>query len=194
MINRRDFGKLVLGATALSFTACNSLASGLSTIPANKKRVVIVGGGFVGVRTDLLNVSAKPHAFPFGAATATPTVYKMSGQTVQGLPVEYNIEVVLSTMNIVSKNVRKVGSISVDQVVFPKVHFYKDHVFSYTKDKVFAFNPSKGESPSLSDKKVSVCKFVHNGWGTHRYIDRFDKFIEGGLGDYIIQLGARRDE
>lgn len=149
---------------------------------------------FVGMRTDLLNVSAKPQAFPFGAATATPTVYKMSGQTVQGLPVEYNIEVVLSTMNIVSKNVRKVGSISVDQVVFSKVHFYKDHVFSYTKDKVFAFNPSKGESPSLSDKKVSVCKFVHNGWGTHRYIDRFDKFIEGGLGDYIIQLGARRDE
>ena len=51
MINRRDFGKLVLGATALSFTACNSLASGLSTIPANKKRVVIVGGGFGGAAT-----------------------------------------------------------------------------------------------------------------------------------------------
>ena len=38
MINRRDFGKLVLGTTALSFTFCNSLVSGLSTIPANKKK------------------------------------------------------------------------------------------------------------------------------------------------------------
>ena len=50
MINRRDFGKLVLGATALSFTACNSLASGLSTI-LQIKRVVIVGGGFCGAAT-----------------------------------------------------------------------------------------------------------------------------------------------
>jgi sulfide dehydrogenase [flavocytochrome c] flavoprotein chain len=49
MLNRRDFGKIVLGATALSFAACNGLGNSLATIPANKKRVVIVGGGFGGV-------------------------------------------------------------------------------------------------------------------------------------------------
>lgn len=48
MLNRRDFGKIVLGATALSFAACNGLGNSLATIPANKKRVVIVGGGFGG--------------------------------------------------------------------------------------------------------------------------------------------------
>src|SRR5574344_740843 len=60
MINRRDFGKLVLGATALSFTACNSLASGLSTIPANKKRVVIVGMEKMDfIKHDLSNLAKK---------------------------------------------------------------------------------------------------------------------------------------
>ena len=48
MLNRRDFGKIVLGATALSFAACNGLSNSLATVPANKQRVVIVGGGFGG--------------------------------------------------------------------------------------------------------------------------------------------------
>lgn len=48
MLNRRDFNKLILGATALSFAACTSLSSSLASLPTNKKRVVIVGGGFGG--------------------------------------------------------------------------------------------------------------------------------------------------
>ncbi|MDX4050386.1 NAD(P)/FAD-dependent oxidoreductase [Aliarcobacter skirrowii] len=49
MLNRRDFGKILLGATALSFAACNSLVSPeLATLPQDKQRVVIVGGGFGG--------------------------------------------------------------------------------------------------------------------------------------------------
>ena len=49
MLNRRSFNKLLLGATALSFAACNSLSgSNGALLPANKKRVVIVGGGFGG--------------------------------------------------------------------------------------------------------------------------------------------------
>lgn len=46
MINRRSFNKLLLGSVALSFTACNSLTS--VGLPKDKKRVVVVGGGFGG--------------------------------------------------------------------------------------------------------------------------------------------------
>ncbi|OCL86527.1 NAD(P)/FAD-dependent oxidoreductase [Arcobacter porcinus] len=49
MLNRRDFGKIVLSASALSFAACNSLVSPeLTTLNKNRQRVVIVGGGFGG--------------------------------------------------------------------------------------------------------------------------------------------------
>lgn len=48
MLNRRSFNKLLLGATALSFAACNSLSGTNSALLPNKKRVVIVGGGFGG--------------------------------------------------------------------------------------------------------------------------------------------------
>ena len=48
MLNRRSFNKLLLGATALSFAACNSLSGTKSALLPNKKRVVIVGGGFGG--------------------------------------------------------------------------------------------------------------------------------------------------
>jgi len=44
-MNRRTFNKILIGSTALSFAACNSIAS-LST--PNKQRVVVVGGGFGG--------------------------------------------------------------------------------------------------------------------------------------------------
>jgi len=46
MMNRRNFNKLLLGSIALSFTACNSLTS--VSLPKDKKRVVVVGGGFGG--------------------------------------------------------------------------------------------------------------------------------------------------
>ena len=46
MINRRSFNKILLGTTALSFAACNGLTD--LSLPSNKKRVVIVGGGFGG--------------------------------------------------------------------------------------------------------------------------------------------------
>ena len=45
-MNRRDFNKILLGATALSFVTSSCLAN--MAIPKNKKRVVIVGGGFGG--------------------------------------------------------------------------------------------------------------------------------------------------
>lgn len=46
MINRRDFNKILLGTTALSFAACTGMPD--LSLPANRKRVVIVGGGFGG--------------------------------------------------------------------------------------------------------------------------------------------------
>lgn len=46
MLNRRDFNKILLGSVALSFAACNSLTS--FSLPKDKHRVVIVGGGFGG--------------------------------------------------------------------------------------------------------------------------------------------------
>ncbi|CAM3536021.1 NAD(P)/FAD-dependent oxidoreductase [Arcobacter aquimarinus] len=46
MINRRSFNKILLGTTALSLAACTGITE--VSLPANKKRVVIVGGGFGG--------------------------------------------------------------------------------------------------------------------------------------------------
>jgi sulfide dehydrogenase [flavocytochrome c] flavoprotein subunit len=46
MLSRRKFNKLLLGSVALSLAASNSLAS--VGMPKNKKRVVVVGGGFGG--------------------------------------------------------------------------------------------------------------------------------------------------
>lgn len=48
MLNRRNFNKLVVSSFALSMAACSSLTSMSGTLPKNKKRVVIVGGGFGG--------------------------------------------------------------------------------------------------------------------------------------------------
>lgn len=46
MMNRRNFHKILLGTTALSFAACSKIDN-VST-PTNKKRVVVIGGGFGG--------------------------------------------------------------------------------------------------------------------------------------------------
>jgi len=48
MMNRRNFNKLLASSFALSLTACSSITSMTSSLPKNKKRVVIVGGGFGG--------------------------------------------------------------------------------------------------------------------------------------------------
>ncbi len=48
MMNRRNFNKLLASSFALSFAACSSVTSMTSTLPKDKKRVVIVGGGFGG--------------------------------------------------------------------------------------------------------------------------------------------------
>ncbi|WP_258239439.1 NAD(P)/FAD-dependent oxidoreductase [Arcobacter sp. LA11] len=45
-MNRRNFNKLLVSSVALSFTACSSLTS--VSLPKDKKRVVVVGGGFGG--------------------------------------------------------------------------------------------------------------------------------------------------
>ncbi len=46
MINRRHFNKILVSSVALSFAACSSITS--VSLPTDKKRVVIVGGGFGG--------------------------------------------------------------------------------------------------------------------------------------------------
>ena len=46
MLNRRNFNKLVVGSFALSMAACSSITN--VSLPKNKKRVVVVGGGFGG--------------------------------------------------------------------------------------------------------------------------------------------------
>ena len=46
MLNRRNFNKLVVSSFALSMAACSSITN--VSIPKNKKRVVVVGGGFGG--------------------------------------------------------------------------------------------------------------------------------------------------
>jgi len=46
MMNRRNFNKLVVSSFALSLAACNSVTS--VSLPKDKKRVVVVGGGFGG--------------------------------------------------------------------------------------------------------------------------------------------------
>jgi len=46
IMNRRNFNKLVVGSFALSMAACSSLSN--VNLPKNKKRVVVVGGGFGG--------------------------------------------------------------------------------------------------------------------------------------------------
>ncbi|WP_368031108.1 FCSD flavin-binding domain-containing protein [Arcobacter sp. s6] len=45
-MNRRSFNKILLGTTALSFATCASIAD--TKLSTNKKRVIVVGGGFGG--------------------------------------------------------------------------------------------------------------------------------------------------
>ena len=46
MMNRRNFNKLLVGSFALSLAACSSITS--VALPKDRKRVVVVGGGFGG--------------------------------------------------------------------------------------------------------------------------------------------------
>jgi len=46
MLNRRNFNKIVVSSVALSLAACSSITS--VSLPKNRKRVVVVGGGFGG--------------------------------------------------------------------------------------------------------------------------------------------------
>ena len=48
MMNRRNFNKILVGSFALSLAACSSITSVTSSLPKDKKRVVVVGGGFGG--------------------------------------------------------------------------------------------------------------------------------------------------
>ncbi len=47
-MNRRLFNKIILGTTALSFSACSSIMSSTKPSKKNSKRVVVIGGGFGG--------------------------------------------------------------------------------------------------------------------------------------------------
>ena len=49
MMNRRNFNKILVGSFALSLAACSSVTNvAIGSLPKDKKRVVVVGGGFGG--------------------------------------------------------------------------------------------------------------------------------------------------
>lgn len=132
------------------------------------------------------------YPFPLGACTSTPTAFHIKGAYSTGATVDVHVPMQITDMTINTTSVRQIGETLIDSkpMCFPKVHFYKEHVFSYTEDYVFAFKPGDEVSSVANITKKAKCSFVQQGVGKHTYIDRFDQFIElGGFGDYIISLG-----
>ena len=77
MLNRRDFNKLAIGSFALSLAACSGITN--VALPKDRKRVVVVGGGFGGataakyirkfdpsVEVILIEQNKTHHTCPFG--------------------------------------------------------------------------------------------------------------------------------
>ncbi len=108
MINRRSFNKLLLGATALSFAACNSLATTLLELPKGKHRVVIVGGGFGGaaaakylrkydqdVEIVIIDAKKEYHTCPFSnAVIAGMENIDFIKQDLTALATKHNVKVI----------------------------------------------------------------------------------------------------
>lgn len=108
MMNRRSFNKLLLGATALSFAACNSLATSLLELPKGKHRVVIVGGGFGGaaaakylrkydqdVEIVIIDAKKEYHTCPFSnAVIAGMENIDFIKQDLTALATKHNVKVI----------------------------------------------------------------------------------------------------
>jgi len=138
----------------------------------------------------LTNASVTHTPFPFGSCTSTPTAFHVTGTASNGTSVIDDFPMQLSALNITTQSVSEICSMELpgQPMCHPKVHLYKDHLFCYTNDTVFAFDPTttSGSIDLSSLATKATCSFVAAGVGTHRYVDRFDSFIEQGFGDYIL--------
>lgn len=131
---------------------------------------------FQNITSDLTNASATISPFPFGYATATPGMYHVTGQDGVGTKKDFFVIPVINNMSVSTNYVRQLGIVNVSgPMPMPKVVYKNGHVFSYTQDQVFAFDPRDGVNGI--GPKSTKCKFVELGHGTHRYIDRFDHFM-----------------
>jgi sulfide dehydrogenase [flavocytochrome c] flavoprotein chain len=178
MLNRRDFGKIVLGATALSFAACNGLGNSLATIPANKKRVVIVGGGFGGVaaarylrRFDpnveivLVEQNKEYYTCPFSnAVIAGMEKIDFIKRDLSTLEKKYNIKVVYAKVKKVDGATNSVildnGSVIsyTKAIVSPGIDFKFEKGYTEENQKLAPHAVKAGEQTTILQKQLENMK------------------------------------
>ena len=178
MLNRRDFNKLILGATALSVATCNGLASGLSSLPANKNRVVIVGGGFGGAATArylrkfdsnveivLVEQNKIYHTCPFSnAVIAGMEKIKFIQHDLSTLAKKYNIKVVYAkvkkvdgaTNSVILENGEKISYTRA--VVSPGIDFKYEKGYVEGSEKYAPHAVIAGEQTELLQKQLEEMK------------------------------------
>ena len=178
MLNRRDFGKIVLGATALSFVACNGLGNSLATIPANKKRVVIVGGGFGGaaaarylrrfdsnVEIVLVEQNKEYYTCPFSnAVIAGMEKIDFIKQDLSTLEKKHNIKVVYAKVKKVDGATNSVilenGSVIsyTRAIVSPGIDFKFEKGYTEQNQKFAPHAVKAGEQTTILQKQLENMK------------------------------------
>lgn len=178
MLNRRDFGKIVLGATALSFAACNGLADSLATVPSNKKRVVIVGGGFGGaaaarylrrfdsnVEIVLVEQNKEYYTCPFSnAVIAGMEKIDFIKQDLSTLEKKYNIKVVYAKVKKIDGATNSVilenGSVIsyTRAVVSPGIDFKFEKGYTQENQKLAPHAVKAGEQTLILQKQLEEMK------------------------------------
>ena len=178
MLNRRDFGKIVLGATALSFAACNGLGNSLATIPANKKRVVIVGGGFGGaaaarylrrfdsnVEIVLVEQNKEYYTCPFSnAVIAGMEKIDFIKQDLSTLEKKHNIKVVYAKVKKVDGATNSVilenGSVIsyTRAIVSPGIDFKFEKGYTEQNQKFAPHAVKAGEQTTILQKQLENMK------------------------------------
>ena len=178
MLNRRDFGKIVLGATALSFAACNGLGNSLATIPANKKRVVIVGGGFGGaaaarylrrfdsnVEIVLVEQNKEYYTCPFSnAVIAGMEKIDFIKQDLSTLEKKHNIKVVYAKVKKVDGATNSVildnGSVIsyTKAIVSPGIDFKFEKGYTEENQKLAPHAVKAGEQTTILQKQLENMK------------------------------------
>ena len=178
MLNRRDFGKIVLGATALSFVACNGLGNSLATIPANKKRVVIVGGGFGGaaaarylrrfdsnVEIVLVEQNKEYYTCPFSnAVIAGMEKIDFIKQDLSTLEKKHNIKVVYAKVKKVDGATNSVilenGSVIsyTRAIVSPGIDFKFEKGYTQENQKLAPHAVKAGEQTTILQKQLENMK------------------------------------
>ena len=178
MLNRRDFGKIVLGATALSFAACNGLGNSLATIPANKKRVVIVGGGFGGaaaarylrrfdpnVEIVLVEQNKEYYTCPFSnAVIAGMEKIDFIKRDLSTLEKKYNIKVVYAKVKKVDGATNSVildnGSVIsyTKAIVSPGIDFKFEKGYTEENQKLAPHAVKAGEQTTILQKQLENMK------------------------------------